>query len=832
MNPIKQMCTDESGKTHVLQGNIAFAVGCVRAGIHAVDGYPGTPSTEVIDKGLSHVKDLISANWSVNEAVSAGVGHGHSLAGQDCVVTMKIPGFFQAGDVVTSVSHFTQPRGALIYFLASDFAPSSTQHVIDPKYTLKSCFVPVFEPRNHQEMHQAASIAVKIGREFNTSTVILASGILCHSEGLISLMEKEQREPVVMEDIHNYNCLPNLTRPNYNKIHAERLPGLQKMVEESPLNLWTKGAGKRGVITHGVNTLFLEEYKKQFEPDLDILSLAFTNPLPMGLIKQFYDSIDGEIFVIEDGYRFIQEACLQDGLDVKGKAINSSVTEWTPETIADLLGHRIDALAVAAVPVPRPPMICAGCPYALFANVVGKMKKRGALEAIFGDIGCNSLLYFLNALDTGVAMGASESKRTGYVTSKPESVSKCLSVLGDSTECHSGMDATRNAIYRNIPGVKVVLDNEWTAMTGGQNSPASPVNYQGRPNKFDLVASLKGEGAPVVVVNAYDLKAIRTALKSALKQAEEGVFTIIVIKGTCIRKVPKSDYGQKLVVDVDKCKECGTCNICSGIEYDENDHPVWNNLCSGCVSKTPACLQMCPTGAISIATEAPSTRMSKDKNAPEAAPESIEIPDFDKTTIPGRLSLAIRGVGGQGNLFFGKVLAQMAFLAGYDKDNILKGETHGMAQMGGPVISTFGCGSVFSPQILPGTADSLIVMEKSESLRPGFISALKPGGVVLMADTRVIPQGFAATDYPTDEMINQQLEGFNVIKVNILDIAIGLGDSTGKSANVVMLGALSALEPFNTIPREVWLQALKNVSPKPGIWNSNFAAFNAGAKLV
>ncbi|MCK5349195.1 MAG: hypothetical protein KAJ25_07380, partial [Desulfobacula sp.] len=119
MNPFRQMCSDNAGEINVLQGNIAFALGCVRAGIHSVDGYPGTPSTEVLDKGLSYARDLIDANWSVNEAVSAGVGHGHSLAGRDCVVTLKIPGLFQAADVVTSASQFTQKRGALIYYLAS-----------------------------------------------------------------------------------------------------------------------------------------------------------------------------------------------------------------------------------------------------------------------------------------------------------------------------------------------------------------------------------------------------------------------------------------------------------------------------------------------------------------------------------------------------------------------------------------------------------------------------------------------------------------------------------------------------------------------------------------
>jgi len=218
-NRISELCQLETGRAEVLQGNIAFAVGCVRAGIHSADGYPGTPSTEVIDRGLSQVQDKIKVGWSVNEAVAAGVGLGHTLAGRNAVVTMKIPGLFQAGDIFTSASFFTEPRGALIYFIASDFTPSSTQHLVDPRYLFKSCFVPVFEPSNHQEMLEAASIAVDIGRRFQTPVVILASGSLYHSEGLVRMNPIESRDPQVMQgDLRRFNSLPGMARKNYDHV--------------------------------------------------------------------------------------------------------------------------------------------------------------------------------------------------------------------------------------------------------------------------------------------------------------------------------------------------------------------------------------------------------------------------------------------------------------------------------------------------------------------------------------------------------------------------------------------------------------------------------------
>lgn len=829
-NPIEQLCLAPSDQAEVLQGNLAFAVGCVRAGIHCADGYPGTPSSEVIDRGLSQVQNLIHVGWSVNEAVAAAVGHGHTLAGRDCVVTMKIPGLFQAADVFTSGSAFVQERGALIYYIASDFTPSSTQHVIDPRYLFKSCFVPVFEPRNHQELHEAAGIAVDIGRRYKTPVVIMPGGTLCHSEGLIHLMAAQRRDPIEMpKDLRAFNVLPGMARKNYNVVMAERLPALIDLVEHSPLNHWDKGAGKIGVIVYGVCDMLVREVQAAKHLNLDILSLAFTNPLPMNLLRDFCASIDGPIYVFEDGYRYVQEALQQIGVQASGKEPFSSLTEWTPALIAEQLGSRKTKPLHDLAPVMRPPVICAGCPYRLFANEVALMKKRGQIEAIFGDIGCNTLLYYMNALDTALAMGASEGERIGYVVSRPDKVGKVISVIGDGTECHSGLDATRNAIYRNVPGVKVILDNEWAGMTGGQPSPTSPENLAGEHMKFDLPASLTAHGAKVIVIGAYEKKDIRQTLKTALSEAEQGVYTTIVLRdGACIQKSAASQ--QRVYVNADACKQCNICLVCPGLELNADGIPTVNNLCSGCGGHTPACVQMCPTGVLQT------VRLSDLDQGPRvdvpSAPRTIDLPNLNGQPRPDRLSLAIRGVGGQGNLFFGRVLTQLAFLAGYDEQNIIKGETHGMAQMGGPVISTFACGDVTSPVLLPGSADCLIVMEQSEVLRPGFLEMLKHGGTILMANTQLIPPGLSEKDYPTAEQIKSILKSYHVIEVDVLGKALELGDHTGRSANVVMMGVLSTCAPFDVFPPEVWHKALQRINAKPEVWDINYAAFNLGREFA
>lgn len=216
----------------------------------------------------------------------------------------------------------------------------------------------------------------------------------------------------------------------------------------------------------------------------------------------------------------------------------------------------------------------------------------------------------MDAADSNLCMGASEANRAGYVLAHPDKAAKVLSLIGDGTETHSGLDATRNSLFRQVPGVKVILDNNWTAMTGGQPGPTSPTNLAGKPNSFDLQGSLRAHGARVLQADGYHKKQVETELKNALAAAENGEFVTVVITGVCIRKVPKSLHGTRLDVDRDLCVKCGMCQICPGILLDKEDAPQFNTNCTGCMSQPAACAQMCPKQAISPTEK----KKSKGKN--------------------------------------------------------------------------------------------------------------------------------------------------------------------------------------------------------------------------
>jgi len=830
MPHFREIVEARPGSRFILQGNAAFALGVVHAGYHAADGYPGTPSTEVIDRGLAHVQDRMQVGWSVNEAAAVALCVGRAIAGYDCVVTMKIPGVFQAGDAISTSAFYTAPAGALVIYAATDYVPSSTQHVIDARYFFSSARLPVLEPRDHQEMYEIARIAADMSRRFHTPVVVLASGILAHSEALVKTKTPRTVEPRKLpENLRPWMLLPSIARDNYNEATRNRIPRVRKWIETSRLVSVHSGSVDWGIIASGESTIIVREALQSIGADPSILSLAATYPVPNGKIKAFAESIQGKLFVIEDGDRFLQERVGLLGINAIGKEEHSTITDWTPEGVLEFLsghleiGYRRGKKKVAVPPVKRPPSICPGCAYKALALSLGKLKKKKKIYASFGDIGCSTLLYFFNALDTVLCMGASDSMRQGFVLSKPEMASKTVSIIGDSTECHSGMDSTRNAVFRNVPGVKIILDNSITAMTGGQVAPSSATNLAGRPHRFDLAEAVRGEVKNTIIVDAFHKEAVDGALKKALALAEEGEFTAIIARGTCIHETPREKQVRTIEIDYDKCKNCGLCDICPGIELDENKAPHFSSLCTNCGSNTQVCMQICPLDAI-----VPLKKKPRKSPRPKAERDAPRIPRVKAEDLPEVLRVSIRGIGGQGNLFFGRVLSEVAMATPYAGTHIVKGDTHGMAQLGGPVISTFGCGKIFSPIPAPQSVDVLVGMEFSEVLRPGFLDLLRPGGTVILNEFSAIPAGVKKKDYPSLARIEKMLKPYNVIKIDANKIAADLGDATGATANTVVIGLLSTLEPFDRIPAAVWRSALMKLSPTDSIQSANRIAFDAG----
>lgn len=199
--------------------------------------------------------------------------------------------------------------------------------------------------------------------------------------------------------------------------------------------------------------------------------------------------------------------------------------------------------------------------------------------------------------------------------------------------------------------------------------------------------------------------------------------------------------------------------------------------------------------------------------------QTIEIEN--KTT-----GILLVGVGGQGTILASNVLAELGANLGYD---VKKAEVHGMSQRGGSVVSHVRWGSeVFSPIIAPGEVDILVAFEKLEALR--YAGNLRPGGLVLVNDHDIAPITVSAGDahYTDNKTIQAGLNHItpNIYWVNGGDIAGQLGNT--KTANVVILGALSALLDTDAAP---WLDVIEKRVP-PKFIALNQKAFEAGRSAV
>lgn len=185
-------------------------------------------------------------------------------------------------------------------------------------------------------------------------------------------------------------------------------------------------------------------------------------------------------------------------------------------------------------------------------------------------------------------------------------------------------------------------------------------------------------------------------------------------------------------------------------------------------------------------------------------------------------NIVLAGVGGQGSVLAGQIIARVATFAGL---SVATSEVHGMAQRGGSVFSTVRYGTeVFSPAVPEGEADVLLAFEKLEALR--YLSYLKGDGLALVNEQRIVPsvESLKVAPYPNDQTLIETLSrrAGTVLLVPALAIAQGLG--TPALTNTVMLGVLSA---FLDLPRQEWRQAITELVP-PKTLELNFLAFEEG----
>ena len=584
----------------LMTGDEAIARGAYEAGVSYASAYPGTPSTEILEN-LSTYKEIY-AEWAPNEKVAMESAIGASVAGLRSIVSMKHVGMNVAADPMFTWAYMGVNGGNVIV-TADEPGMFSSQNEQDNRNYAKAAKIAMMEPSDSQECIDMVKAAYDLGEEFDTPFIIRMTTRVCHSKSVVELTDRAEQQPKTWEkNPAKYVCLPAIARKL--RVNLEkRMEKLAAYSETTPFNRMEMGDTRVGVISSGICYYYAKEV---FGEEASYLKLGFTNPLPAGLIKDFCSKVD-KVYILEENDPYIEEFVKQQGCACIGKGLFPSYGELTPDVIrACITGKENQVMDFDhSKLIGRAPSLCAGCPHRGLFYRLGKRKDI----MISGDIGCYTLAAAkpYSAMDSTVCMGASISLGHGAQRAfNMEGVNRrVVTVLGDSTFFHTGINSLINTVYNKSNTVNIILDNRITGMTGHQNNPGTGYTAKGEETTLirieDLVRAIGMKH--VYVINPNNLQEVDDTLDKCLALDEPSV---IITRWPCaLKKFSKEDKAEfdslfvtKNKVDEEKCVGCRLCLKagCPAMSYDRKSKKVHINKaqCVGC----DVCTQVCPKAAI------------------------------------------------------------------------------------------------------------------------------------------------------------------------------------------------------------------------------------------
>lgn len=584
----------------LMTGDEAIARGAYEAGVSYASAYPGTPSTEILEN-LSTYKEIY-AEWAPNEKVAMESAIGASVAGLRSIVSMKHVGMNVAADPMFTWAYMGVNGGNVIV-TADEPGIFSSQNEQDNRNYAKAAKIAMMEPSDSQECIDMVKAAYDLGEEFDTPFIIRMTTRVCHSKSIVELTDRAEQQPKTWEkNPAKYVCLPAIARKL--RVNLEkRMEKLAAYSETTPFNRMEIGDTRVGVIASGICYYYAKEV---FGEEASYLKLGFTNPLPAGLIKDFCSKVD-KVYILEENDPYIEEFVKQQGCACIGKELFPSYGELTPDVIrACITGKENQVMDFDhSKLIGRAPSFCAGCPHRGLFYRLGKRKDI----MISGDIGCYTLAAAkpYSAMDSTVCMGASISLGHGAQRAfNMEGVNRrVVTVLGDSTFFHTGINSLINTVYNKSNTVNIILDNRITGMTGHQNNPGTGYTAKGEETTLirieDLVRAIGMKH--VYVINPNNLQEVDDTLDKCLALDEPSV---IITRWPCaLKKFSKEDKAEfdslfvtKNKVDEEKCVGCRLCLKagCPAMSYDRKSKKVHINKaqCVGC----DVCTQVCPKAAI------------------------------------------------------------------------------------------------------------------------------------------------------------------------------------------------------------------------------------------
>ncbi len=513
----------------LLSGDEAVALAAMDCGVVLGAGYPGTPSTEILEF-FSTLGG--KAQWAPNEKVALEVGIGAAFGGARTLVTMKHVGLNVAADPLFT-SAYTGVAGALVVVSADDPGMASSQNEQDNRHYAQAAGLPMLEPSDSQEAYDLTVTAIELSERWGLPILLRITTRVCHSKTIVQprKIDGPSNRPGFTRDIKGRVMIPAYARPAHRRLR-KKLADIQKWNENSSLNVVIEGDNSLGIITSGISFV----HALEAAPQAGFFKIGMSYPLPLEKIRKFAERYDC-CMVIEEGDPYLVDSLRAAGIMVEGKADMYRFNELSVGRIKRILAG--DTTEEPTPPRGKPPQLCPGCPHRAVFEI---LKELDCI--VTGDIGCYTLgvLPPFEAMDTCVCMGSSIGVGLGLRHVLPEEQARrVVSVIGDSTFVHSGITGVVEMVY-NRPKqghVLLILDNSTTAMTGLQEHPGTGRKLDYQPTTklvFEDMVRATGISRVFVVDPTKDKDSFRTLMKESLNSRE---LTVIITRRPCMLAVRK-----------------------------------------------------------------------------------------------------------------------------------------------------------------------------------------------------------------------------------------------------------------------------------------------------
>ena len=627
-----KIITQRSGGVDcLLQGNEAIARGALEGGVIFCSGYPGNPSSEIIETLAQAAGELpIYVEWSINEKVALEAATAASFAGCRALVSMKQNGVNVASDFLTNLT-LSGTKGGLVLVSCDDPSGISSTNEEDARPFSRMADIPLLEPATPQEALEMTRWAFDLSEQIKNVVMVRSVSRLSHTRSNVMINDLPDLDPMPRFDTSSpFHTFPVVAK---HEERHEKLGRAAEMFEVSPFNRYDGPARPEVlIISSGCAWNYAVEAVEilGISSQTGILKLGTTWPLPRRLIARHLKDSDRVLFAeevesfVEDNVKSLA-AELGEEIGIKryfGKASGHipSCGELSPAHLLKVLGDlfgiswednhyrdEISEMVQDSVPA-REFGFCPGCPhrgsYYAIKTALAWDDRNGFVS---GDIGCYTMgiwptgfsqVKSVHAMGSGAGLACGYGKLDRFGFDQP-----VVTVCGDSTFFHSGLPALINARFNESDILLVVLDNSATAMTGFQPHPGTGTTAMGHPtDPVDVEALCISLGVIVAVEDPYDMGHAARAIYGLIKKS--GPRVLILRRKCALVQGREGGFPYKMRVDQEQClgEECGCGRYCTrifrcpGLIWDKQARKarIDEVICVGC----GICSEICPQGAI------------------------------------------------------------------------------------------------------------------------------------------------------------------------------------------------------------------------------------------